>query len=223
MKRSLHVSLILSACVYCTGCTTEQNHSTGGSMLDGRLWSWYSSDPESQLQDVWTEEEGILVCSGTPLGYLYSKADFDDFLVTLEWRWPSEKEPGKAGVLLRMTGEHAVWPKSLEAQLNAGDAGDFWGLDGYELAGPADRTRTIDHDTFGNLTNLKKTQAVEKPPGQWNTYKIIAEGDTVTLVINGTEVNKATGCTPRSGKICLTSEGNEIHFRRVKVIPLPGR
>jgi hypothetical protein len=223
MKRSLHVSLILSACLYCTDCTTEQSHSRDGSMLDGRLWSWYSSDPESQLQDVWTKEEGILVCSGTPLGYLYSKADFDDFVLTLEWRWPADKEPGKGGVLVRMTGEHTIWPKSLEAQLNAGDAGDFWGLNGYELVGPPDRTRSIDHDTFGKLTNIKKTRAVEKPPGQWNTYKIIADGDTVTLIINGTEVNRATGCAPRSGKVCLTSEGSEIHFRKVRVMPLAGR
>jgi hypothetical protein len=175
------------------------------------------------MQQVWTEEKGVLMCIGSPLGYLYSNTDFDNFVLTLEWRWPADKESGKAGVLVRMTGEHKVWPKSLEAQLNAGDAGDLWGLNGYELVGPADRTRSLDHESFGKLINLKKTEAVEKPSGQWNTYEITAEGDTVTLTINGTEVNRATGCKPGSGKICLTAEGSEIYFRRVEVVPLSGK
>ncbi len=144
-------------------------------------------------------------------------------MLKLEWRWPADKEPGKAGVLIRMTGEHKIWPKSLEAQLNAPDAGDFWGLVGYELSGPADRTRSLEHEKFGRLTNVKKTQSLEKSAGQWNTYEIIADGDTVTLIINGTEVNKATGCAPNSGRICLTSEGSEIHFRNVRLLPLDNR
>ena len=123
-------------------------------------------------------------------------------------------------MLVRTTGEHKIWPRSLEAQINAGDAGDFWGLDGYELSGPAERMRSMDHQQFGKLTNVKKVKALEKPPGQWNSYEIIAQGDTVTLVINGEQVNKATGCDLDSGKICLTSEGSEIHFRNVVVTAL---
>lgn len=223
MKRACYVVSIISVCLCCIGCTTQRPDSGNSSTLDCTFWSYYSSDPLSQIQQTWTEEDGVLVCSGSPLGYLYSNADFENFVLTLQWRWPADKEPGKSGVLVRMTGDHKVWPKSLEAQLNAGDAGDFWGLDGYELLGPLDRTRSMDHETFGALTNVKKTRALEKPPGQWNTYEIVADGDTVTLTINGTEVNRATRCIPRSGKICLTAEGSEIHFRNIKIAPLPNR
>ena len=223
MRHVPYRAFVISVCLSCLGCSFEGGHGDTGSALDETFWSYYSSDPDSQRQQVWTEEDGVLVCSGSPLGYLYSNVEFDDFVLTLEWRWPADKEPGKGGVLVRMTGEHKIWPKSLEAQINAGDAGDFWGLDGYTLVGAADRTRSIDHESFGKLTNVKKTQAVEKPPGQWNTYKIVAEGDTVTLTINGTEVNRATGCAPRRGKVCLTSEGTEIHFRAVKIVPLAAR
>jgi hypothetical protein len=153
------------------------------------------------------------------LGYLYTKKDYGDFVLKLQWRWPAGKKPGNGGVLIRMAGEHRIWPRSLEAQLNAGSAGDFWGLAGYPLAGPAERMRSSDHKEFGRLTNLEKVKALEKPPGEWNTYEIIAVGDTVTLVINGEEVNRATGCTPEPGRICLTSEGSEIHFRNVVVTP----
>ena len=97
MKRLLCVSLILPACLHWTGCTVQNGHKGSDSVLDDRFWSWYSSDPESQLQDVWTEKDGVFICSGSPLGYLCSKADFDDFVLTLKWRWPSDKEPGKGG------------------------------------------------------------------------------------------------------------------------------
>ena len=119
-----------------------------------------------------------------------------------------------------MTGDHKIWPKSLEAQINANDAGDFWGLDGYVYSGDPVRRSTLLHDTYGTLTHLKKTRAREKSPGQWNTYEIRAEAGVVTLHINGKKVNQATDCPMTPGKICLTSEGNEIHFREISLIPL---
>ena len=183
-------------------------------------WKAFSEDPDAQTGDVWKlTADGVLVCAGTPKGYIYTEKDYTDFVLSLEWRWPPGK-PGRGGVLLRTTGEHKIWPKSLEAQINVGDAGDFWGLAGYPLVGPAERMKTLDSPKFGRLTNLKKTAAVEKPPGEWNTYKIIAQGDTVTLVVNGQTVNKATGCEVVPGKICLTAEGNEIHFRNVRLAPI---
>ena len=61
---------------------------------------------------------------------------------------------------------------------------------------------------------------MEKPAGQWNQYEITADGDTVTLTINGKVVNRATGCDVVPGKILLTAEGDEIHFRNVRVRPI---
>ena len=217
MKHILYFCLIVSVCVCVIGCTVENGYKGNISKVGDGFWSFYSSDPGASMQDVWRMDNDILICSGSPLGYLYSKGQYDDFELKLEWRWPEDKGPGKGGVLIRTTGEHKIWPKSLEAQINAGDAGDFWGLDGYELTGPADRTRSFENEQFGTLTNVKKTQALEKTAGQWNKYKIIAKGDTVTLVINGIEVNKATGCGTNRGNICLTSEGSEIHFRNIEL------
>lgn len=219
MKYAAYLLLVTTACLYVIGCTSERGYRARSSLMSDNLedWECYFADPQAQMRDVWRVEDGILICTGKPLGYLYTKNDYGDFVLKLQWRWPPEKNAGKGGVLIRTTGEHRIWPKSLEAQLNAGDAGDFWGLAGYEPSGPAERTRSFDHEEFGKLTNVKKTKALEKPPGQWNTYEIIAEGDTVTLIINGEQVNRATGCALESGRICLTSEGSEIHFRNVVV------
>lgn len=219
MKRMYYLPLAMSILLYAAGCSTNKSHTIDASALDGGFWSFYSSEADAKTQDVWRVEDGVLVCSGSPLGYLYSNGSFENFVMTLEWRWPDDK-PGKGGVLIHTTGENKIWPKSLEAQINAGDAGAFWGLDGYQLSGPADRTNSFDNEKFGKLTNVKKTQNLEKQPGQWNTYEIIADGDTTTLIINGAEINKATGCTPTRGRICLTAEGSEIHFRNVSITAL---
>ena len=183
------------------------------------VWKAFSEDPQAKMSDVWEIGKDAVICRGTPNGYIRTQKDYTNFVLTLEWRRPAGKKPGRGGVLIRTTGKDQIWPKSLEAQLNAGGAGDFWGLIGYRLTGPADRLRTIEHDQFGTLTNLKKTEDAEKPVGEWNEYKIVAAGDTVTLWINGREVNKATGCDVVAGKICLTSEGDEIHFRNVRLRP----
>ncbi len=183
-------------------------------------WVYFSQDPASKQADTWTITPQAVVCRGTPLGYLRTEQDFTNFILRLQWRRPAAKKPGGGGVLIRMTGKDKIWPKSLEAQLNAGAAGDFWGLAGYRLEGPAGRFKQIEHKQFGTLRNLAKTVDAELPPGQWNDYEIIARGPTVTLKINGRLVNQATACDPTPGKICLTAEGDEIHFRNVRITPL---
>lgn len=183
-------------------------------------WKHFSEDARAKLADVWRLRDGVLACRGTPKGYLYLDHEFTDFVLRLEWRWPGDKQPGNGGVLVRITGPDKIWPRSLEAQINAGQAGDFWGLDGFALDGPADRKRVLDHSQFGKLTNLSRAADLERPAGQWNEYEISARGPVVTLRLNGQEVNRATGCDVRAGRICLTAEGDAIEFRNVRLQPL---
>jgi len=182
-------------------------------------WKHFSEEPASRLGDVWQLQDGVLRCRGTPKGYLWLDRELKDFVLRLEWRWPPGKKPGNGGVLARITGPDKIWPRSLEAQLNSGQAGDFWGLDGFALDGPAERKRSLDHPQFGKLTNLKRARDLEKPAGQWNEMEIVAEGPTVALRVNGREVNRATGCADVAGKLCLTAEGDEIHFRNIRLTP----
>ena len=182
----------------------------------GDSWKFFSEEPGSKLADVWRVKDGVLSCKGTPKGGIYLDRDLADFTLQLEWRWPAEE--GKGGVLLRTAAPWKIWPKSLEAQINAGSAGDFWGLDGFPLAGPEERLKKLDHPDFGKLTNLQRTDTVEKPTGEWNQYDIVAAGSVVTLKINGKEVNKATNCDAHPGKICLTAEGSRIEFRNIRLI-----
>lgn len=192
---------------------TSQDAATGE--LAG--WRMFAEDPQAKPGDVWRlDAQGVLTCRGKPKGYIVTTKDYTDFTLTLEWRWPAGK-PGKGGVLLRMTGPDRIWPRSLEAQINAPQAGDFWGLGGYALTGPAERMQRLEHPQFGALVNLKKTAAAEKPAGQWNRYEIIARQGVVRLVVNSQAVNATTACDTTPGKICLTAEGDEYQFRNVRL------
>jgi hypothetical protein len=187
-------------------------------LLNGRDlsgWKAYLEDPKAKAEDAWSVANKVLVCKGTPKGYLYTENDHADFVLKFQWRWPEGKPAGNGGVLLRMTGKHKIWPKSLEAQINAGSAGDFWGLDDFRLAGDPARSSSLSDAKFGKLTNLKKLKANEKPAGQWNDYEIIAKGGKVTLRINGELLNETVRCEEAAGKICLTSEGDAIEFRNI--------
>jgi len=189
---------------------------------DGELAGWKSfhETPGTKTGEVWTlGTDGILVCKGKPRGYIYTEKEYGDFVIRFEWRYPEGAPKSNGGVLVRTTGENAIWPKCLELQLNMGQAGDFVGIRGYAFTGPEDRL-TVNPDTpFGTIRVLKRTADAERPVGEWNEYEAIVDGDTATIKVNGKEVNRATGCERAPGKIVLTSEGQEIHFRNVRIYP----
>lgn len=60
----------------------------------------------------------------------------------------------------------------------------------------------------------------EKPQGEWNTIEAICDGTTITNVVNGRTVNKATNVMPRRGRIGIQSEGAEMFVRRFELFPL---
>ncbi len=168
-------------------------------------------DTDAPLAAIWTVRDGVLVCKGQPVGYLYSKDSFEDFVLEVEWRFDPAKGPGNSGVLLRQVGPHKVWPKSIEAQLQSGQAGDFWNIDQFGMQVDASRTKG---------RNTKKTHGNEKPLGEWNRYEIVCDDGWVSLRVNGEVVNEAWSCDDVAGPLCFQSEGAEIHFKRIALRPL---
>lgn len=174
-------------------------------------WTAFLQDG-GRMEDVWSVRDGILICKGNPIGYIRTKSDFTNYVLKLEWRFnPVTKKAGNSGVLLRMIGEDKVWPRSVEAQLQSGSAGDFWNIDKFVM-------KVDDARTKGR--NTRKTHAAELPIGQWNEYEIIVDHKTVTLNVNGETLNRAWDVEETPGKICLQSEGAEIQFRNIRLAPI---
>lgn len=207
--------------VACTKKTEPSNDQAGTSSPEGLLdsWSLVLVGDGIQKEDVWSEQDGMIICLGEPLGYLFTKESYQDFKLELDWRWAPGTEPGNSGVLLRIAGEPATFmPKCVEAQLQHGNAGDLWAFFGASLEGDPTRFREIkDHKALGDFKGISKTKAAEKAPGEWNHYEITLSGGNIEAKVNGEVVNQASGLDILSGPIGLQSEGGEIHFRNIKV------
>jgi hypothetical protein len=93
------------------------------------------------------------------------------------------------------------------------NAGDFWLIGGTYI--------TVDGKTIkstGRPTHVpKKEDSSERPPGEWNTYEILCQGDTIRCYVNGVLQNEGTSASETSGKICLQSEGSPIEFRNIYI------
>ena len=61
---------------------------------------------------------------------------------------------------------------------------------------------------------------VEKPLGEWNKLECVADGDQLTIFLNGKLINKATRVKPLKGKIQIQSEAAEVFIRRAELLPL---
>ena len=111
-----------------------------------------------------------------------------------------------------MVGKDKVWPKSIEAQLMSGNAGDIWNIDKFEME--------VDEDRTSGRHTRKIHPTNERPLGQWNHYKITLFGGDLTLEVNGKIQNVGRWCEELPGKICLQSEGARIQFRNIRLTPL---
>ncbi len=67
-----------------------------------------------------------------------------------------------------------------------------------------------------NLSKQMKENRV-KPAGEWNHYQVRAEGDRITLSVNGAVVSEVSGYALRRGYLGLEAEGHEITFRNLRL------
>jgi hypothetical protein len=177
-------------------------------------------DPKKQAdpEKIWSVKDGIIVCQGSVNGYIITDKEYSDYVLKVQWRW-GKTAPAKgkrnSGVFVHVTGPDKIWPKSIEAQLMDGHAGDFWLVGDFKLAVDPKRQ---DPKVARHYFRMKDN--VEKEIGEWNQYEITCKGDSIKLVINGQLVNAGEDAEATKGKILLQSEGAEIHFRNVELTPL---
>ena len=144
-------------------------------------------------------------------------------------------------------GSGGIWMHSIECQMIEGGTGDFIvvgdGSDAFQI------TCNVQTDARGNhyfsrddghlqtifegrinwwgrdpgwkdVFGFRGKQDVEKAVGEWNTLECICSGDQITVILNGSLVNKATAVKPDKGRIQIQSEAAEVFIRKVELTPL---
>ncbi len=219
---SVLVSALLAGCVVVTsvGSGNRTNSPTvagrsaaeGGGwqfLFDGTTMSGWTAFPGGEGTPTWSVHDGVLVCTGSPVGYIKTTRTFKDFELCLEWRFDPTKGAGNSGVLLRVEGPDQVWPRSIEAQLHSENAGDIWNIGEFPMQADVMRTQ-------GRRT-IKAHPTNEVPLGEWNRYDIRLVGERLELRVNGDLQNVALGCKGERGPIALQAEGAHIEFRDLRV------
>lgn len=167
-------------------------------------WNFHPADKQAKLSDTWKvvkdaeSGEPVLVCLGKPLGYIRTKDAYDDFELSVEWRYVSDPNCN-SGLLLYTNGTDKIWPKSVQVQLHRPLVGSIFPLGGARSAARA------------TVKDLKLEI------GEWQKCAVTSRDGTVSVAINGRKVSEIRGCDPKKGCIALQSEGSEIHFRRMVV------
>jgi hypothetical protein len=172
-------------------------------------------DSKADPAATWSVKDGVLTCTGNPVGYIATEMTYTDYELELEWRFDPRKGPGNGGVLLRVQDADEIWPKSIEAQLESGNAGDFWNIGNFPAKMDAARTD-------GRHT-VRMGKCSETPLGLWNRYRIVVDGTRIELYVNGELQNVATDVQHVGGRIALQSEGAYMQFRNIRIRPLLGK
>jgi|ERR1043166_454384 hypothetical protein len=71
-----------------------------------------------------------------------------------------------------------------------------------------------------DVLDFRGKHDVESAGGEWTMVECLCDGGRIAVWVNGTQVNEATDCIPRVGRILLQCEGSEIFFRKVELHPL---
>ena len=179
--------------------------------------------------DTWSVRDGLLVCTGHPIGVMRSEKQYENFILHIEWRHMDAG--GNSGVFAWSEGtvpKGRRLPKGLEVQMLE--------LDWVKLHKKADGTLPpiayVHGELFG-ANGLKvvpdnprgsRSKSIEnrcKGKGQWNVYDVVFVDGVVKLSVNGKFVNGVSQSSVRKGYLCLESEGAEIHFRNIRIMELP--
>jgi hypothetical protein len=253
--------LILTACVLSVPSASAAEEKPGNdgwiSLFNGKdFMGWYtyldSSGKNKDPKGVFKVENGMIHILDIPVsdgksdnGYLATNRDFSNVRLHAEYRWGAKRaSEGKrnSGLLYLAVGPDAIYPTSLECQIEETDVGDLWIVNGAAVTAffiaPAMpvydddmQTGTRVRSAPGVSLRVLKSGDFENRDG-WNTVEVIILGDRSTHLVNGRIVNNARDIQRldpnnpghmiplTSGRILLEAEGSEIWFRDIRIKPL---
>ncbi|MGH7944241.1 MAG: 3-keto-disaccharide hydrolase [Opitutaceae bacterium] len=179
--------------------------------------------------DTWSVRDGLLVCTGKPIGVMRTEKQYENFILHIEWK--HLQAGGNSGVFAWSDPAPAPGrnlPKGCEVQmlelewpnLNRDKEGQprHPGYVSGELFGANGLTITPDNPRGPRSMSFENRC---KPKGEWNTYVVVCVDGVIKLSINGKFVNGVSNASQRKGYLCLESEGAPIHFRNIKIMELP--
>ncbi|HET6532672.1 MAG TPA: ThuA domain-containing protein [Actinoplanes sp.] len=175
-----------------TGYTALYNGSTAG---------WAQAGPGS-----FTNSGATLTSVGGMGLFWYQAKQFTNYSLKLDWRLAGDDN---SGVFIGFPPSSDPWSavnNGYEIQIDASDA--------------ADRTTGA---VYGfRSADIAARDAALNPPGEWNTFEVLVEGERLRVYLNGVVINDFTNLDPvrsLAGHIGLQNhgDGDDASFRNVRI------
>jgi len=224
-----HTFLFLGLFVILFSCKQQQKSQTIHLFNGVGLEGWHADVPDADsnpnIEKSFVVQDSLLISMGNPRGHLITDSVFSNYRLDVEYRFAAD--PGNCGVLVHASTPralYAMFPKSMEVQMQSGDAGDFWCIV-EDITVPDMVERRGQEETWGitegkNRRIINLTDDSENPLGEWNTMKIECVADTIKVWVNGDLVNYGYNCTATKGQIAVQAEGAKVEFRKIDLTPI---
>ncbi len=184
-------------------------------LFNGKDFSGFTfcmKDQADPLQ-TWSVTNGLIHCTGNPVGYLRTTQTYSNYFLTVEWRFVKiAPKADNTGILVHIQAADKVWPRCIQVQGKHDHQGDLFLMAGAE---------SLEHKGKDANTPIPlRGDSVEHSIGEWNKAETICIHGKVESFINSKFVNETTECTINSGYIGIQSEGAEIEIRTINYTPL---
>ncbi len=215
MPRIFALLLAGLALVACSSAQTAAPNTNlfNGKDLDG--WEMTATPAADSSSTFRFAPDGTLAVTGSPIGFLATKATYKNYRLHVEWRWPANAaRNSNAGVLLHIASgpKDRAWPLSFQVQTKPTRAGDLLPMAGATFtekltSAPDAKTPQLD----------RHADSSEKPLGEWNSCDIVCRDGSIEITVNGVLQNKVSGAKPDSGRVGFQCEGTPYELRNVRL------
>jgi hypothetical protein len=180
--------------------------------------------------ETWTVRNGVIHCTGKPIGGLRTVRQYENFILECEWRHLTSG--GNSGVFIwgsPINAPGVPFLRGIEVQvLDHGYATQYEQRTGkkpdwFTTHGDVFPIHGATMDPIGRSNGRRSFPAEErsKPSPQWNHYRIVCNNGSIRLHVNGKEVSGGDNCNYRKGYLALESEGAPVEFRNLRILELP--
>lgn len=180
-------------------------------LFNGRDFTgWRFSDQSALPKEApagWTIKDGVIVGGGTADAILASQWDYGDFELEFEWRALSDDFD--ADLYLHSDRLLKADPIRMTRQLAGGPQESDRGEGEYNASATG---------MIGGSGKARRAAAeLQNPVGEWNTWRIVAQGSRYTLFCNGKEAWSCDDHVPRRGYLGFRVFKGPLELKNIKL------
>lgn len=240
MKNKIFVWMLLFLQItFIFGCASSDNKLSKveieeGWMLlfDGKTLNGWRDYQGDEVKGPWKVENGLLASEGKgsdSTGYLVSKSEYENFILTFEWKI---SKLGNSGVFY-----HVVERPQYKVPYITGP--EYQIIDDIGKGGNLEEWQSLGADYAMHVPDKRKKHL--KEAGEWNSSKIVFDNGHVEHWLNGEKIVEFEAWTDdwfarkvggknssapeyglaRSGNFALQDHGSQAWYKNIKVKELP--